>query len=736
MPDFISTQSEKRGPDAKRDATNFGVPEDKKRPEDQDDEDFLLTARKRFNRCLMWESENRKNAIDDLLFKNGDQWPANIRTDRTLQKRPCLTINKMKTFVHQIVNNVKQNMPGISITPVGDGSDKTTAQMLEGMIRQIERQSQARIAYLTGFDSAVSNGWGYWRLLTDYVSDKSFNQCIKVCQIRNPMRVYLDPDHQMPDGSDAKWGFISDLIPRDEFDQMYPDADPVPFDQGATGDDNVQDWSTLTHVRIAEYYCYVTEKRKLIALATGESVFEDELPEDAKKLIRAEGGKELIRDEREVEAKRVLYTKITAHQVLEENEWPGAYIPIIKCIGDVVDIEGKPTMAGMIRDAKDPQRMKNYWATAKTELIALAPKAPFIVEEGQIEGHEKQWQMANMRSYPYLEYKGVAIGGKQAPPPQRQPFAGPPAGVIEAEQSAEQDMMGTTGVRFDSTRSERIPDESGKALKELKFLGELGSYHYTANFMLSLEYTGKQFIDLIPKVYDVKQVVTILREDDTTENVTIEPNLQAPFQTRPNAMGKVEKLYNPSLGEYAVAITTGPNFQTKRQEARDGMTDYMRAIGPDAARVVAGPIARNMDWPQADEVADRMDAMLPPQVLSKGLDQFGDIPPKVKAIIGSQQNQIQQMGQQMQQMGKELADKNAELGVKQRIGDQNYDAKLTQIAADLKMHVESLIAKKLGDKDLIDERGFEAARDQINREADRDQQREAARTKAASIPVA
>ena len=720
MAEFLSPQSKpSRYPDEKRDAVNMAIPEDQKRPEDQDDDDYLLTARKRFARVLSSEAMNRKDAVDDLMFKNGEQWPANIKTQRVLEKRPCLTVNKMKTFVHQVVNNLKQSPPSIDVSPVGDGSDKNVADMLKGMIRQIERNCSADIAYFTGFDSAVSNGWGYWRLLTDYEDDDSFDQILKVERIRNPMRVYMDPDSQMPDGSDAKWAFISDLIPREEFEEMYPDAELVPWEQGASGDDAWKDWSTQTHVRIAEYFCFISTRRKLVSLADGFKGFEDELPEEAKKLI--EVSPELVIDTREVDAKTVWWSKITAHQILEEQEWPGRWIPIVKVTGDEVDIEGKVTLSGIIRDAKDPQRMKNYWATHKTELVALAPKAPFILEEGQIEGHEQRWQQANAKSYPYLLYKGTSIAGKQAPAPARQQLVGAPAGVIEAEQSSEQDMMGTTGVRFDATKSERLPDESGKALQQLKFLGELGSFHYTSNFIHALKFTGMQFVDLIPKIYDSRRVVTILREDNSEEQAVIEPGLETPFQTRPNGKGKVEKLYNPGLGKYAVAITTGPNFQTKRSEAVDGMTNYMRALGPEAARMIAGPMARNMDWPGADEIADRMDSMLPPQALQKGLEQqFGNLPPQVKSLIGSMQNQMQGMGQQMQMMGKELEDKQSELQLGKYKVDKDTDAKWGKIAADLKMHMESLINERLGAKDQMQQDGFEAARDQTNKETDRD----------------
>jgi hypothetical protein len=429
----------------------------------KNESDFVYQAVARFHRAASSEAINRKEGLDDLRFKKGDQWPEDIRAARANEKRPCLTINKVKTFVHQITNEQRQNRPAINISPVGDKSDPETAKMLKGLIRQIERQSNADVAYDTGFDGAVSNGWGYWRILTEYDGEDSFDQVLRIGRIRNPFRVYLDPDHQEPDGSDAQWGFISDMMPRAEFKDLYPNANISPWEESAIGDEVYSLWSTETHVRIAEYFYYETKLRRLVALEGGHQGYYDELAPAVQAQMKLNPS--MVKKDREVQCKSVKWCKLTQHEKLEEVDWLGKWIPIIKVIGDEVDIEGKVSFAGVIRDSKDPQRMKNYWATAKTELVALAPKAPWIMEEGQVEGHEKAWREANNKSNPYLLYKGVNVGGKPAPPPQRQQFAGPPAGVIQAEESAEQDMMATTGIRFDATKGERVSDESGKALQ-------------------------------------------------------------------------------------------------------------------------------------------------------------------------------------------------------------------------------------------------------------------------------
>jgi hypothetical protein len=650
-------------------------------------EDFLATARKRWERANSAESEDRQMAVDDLRFKNGDQWPEQIKASRAQEKRPCLTINKMKTFVHQITNDQRQNRPAINVSPVGDKADPETAKMLKGLIRQIERQSNADIAYDTAFDGAVSNGWGYWRILTDYEGDDSFDQVIRVVRIRNPFRVYIDPDAQEPDGSDAKWGFISDLILRTEFKQNWPKADPIDWDSASVGEE-FKNWCTETHVRIAEYFCFETTKRKLLALANGHIGFEDELADELKAALELDP--DLIVNEREVQAKKIRWYKITAKEILEENEWLGKWIPIVKVVGDEIDIEGKVTRAGLVRDAKDPQRMYNFWCTSETELIALAPKAPWIMEEGQVEGHEKSWKDANTKAHPYLLYKGTSIAGKPSQPPQRQQFVGPPAGVVQAKIGAAQDMQAVTGVRFDATQHERLADESGKAMRELKRIGELGNFHYIDNLARALRHTGRILIDLIPKVYDTKRVLTILREDDSEEQVGIDPSMQNAVGEEKTADGRTRALYNPKVGDYDVAVTIGPSFATKRAEAADSMLGFMKAV-PQAAPVIGDLIAKNMDWPGAEEIAARLAASLPPNLQKMSLGKF---PPEAQALIQSLTGQLEQMQQQHNQALAMLGDKEADRKIERDKISKDFEAKMTKIAADMQEAIVGMVAKQ------------------------------------------
>jgi len=653
---------------------------------------FLHQAVKRFVRAESREAQNRQLAIEDLRFKDGDQWPAAIKASRTIEKRPCLTVNKMKTFVHQITNDQRQNRPAINISPVGDKGDPETARMLKGLIRQIERVSRADTAYDTGFDSAVSMGWGYWRIVTEYDGPDTFDQVIRIERIRNPFTVYIDDASIEPDGSDATWCFISKLIPRSEFEEEYPRATITPWQEGTIGDD--VNWDTQTEIRIAEYFYTEHEQRELVALESGHVGYLDQLDPSIRAEIDANPA--LIVKRRTVQEKSIKWCKITSHEILEEQDWPGKYIPVVRVIGDEIDIEGKVNYSGLIRDAKDPQRMYNFWVTSETELIALAPKAPWIMEEGQIEGHEQRWKEANTKSLPYLLYKGTNIAGKPSPPPQRQQFVGPPQGVVAAKIAAAQDMQATTGIRFDATMQERMYDESGKALRELKRVGDLGNFHYVDNLSRSLRYTGIQLIDLIPHIYDTPRIETILREDDSEERVGIDPNLPTASGKRQEADGRTLRLFNPRVGDYEVVVTVGPNFATKRAEAADSMLMFMKAV-PQAGPLIGDLIAKNMDWPGAEEIATRLASMLPPQLMNKKLD---ELPAEARGMVMSLMQQMQQLKQEHDKAVALLGDKEKDRQI-EREGLQNerskiaadYDAKMAQVVATLEAKIADIEAK-------------------------------------------
>lgn len=659
---------------------------------DDEDQKILLEARKRFDRCIAAEGDNRKAALEDTKFLKGDQWPADVAAQRNTDKRPCLTFNKLPTFVHQVTNPQRENRPSINISPVGDQVDVKAAKMFGGVFRAIQRQCRADIAYDTAFWQAASCGYGYWLVTTEYEAPDSFNQNIIVKRIRNQFTVYVDPDAQMPTGQDARFGFITENMPREEFKEQYPDSQMVAFNPSGAGD-TFKEWVSKDSIRVAEYYVIEHKMRDLVQLNNGHTGWKDKLDEATKKAIAS--GSIKIDNERKSEEKTCMWYKITALEILERTEVKTeGLIPIVRVIGDEIDEQGKVTYSGIVRHAKDPQRMYNYWRTTEAEIVALQPKAPYIMEEGQVEGHESQWKQANTKAYPYLTYKGTNVAGKPAPPPQRQPMVQAPQGVLQAIQGAAQDMQATTGIRFDATIAERVHDESGKALHELRRSGDIGSFHYEDNLGRALDYTGLLFLKMFPNYYDTARTLMILREDGKEQAVRIDPNAQKPLANGKGPDGKSLPIFNPTIGKYGVTVTVGPSYATKRIEAVDQMLKFVNSMPPELAIKVADLIAKNMDWPEADQFATRLARMLPPNLLAPDMQ---DVDPQLQALIQSLQSQLQQAAMEKMQMTKMLQDKTADRMIMADKNEKDFRAKVMAVAQKMQA------AGQKADTDFIDQ---------------------------------
>ncbi len=577
------------------------------------------------------DSQNRAEALGDLKFAGGDQWPVEIQNSRNLESRPCLTINKIDAYIRQVTNQQRQQRPRIKVHPVNNEGDLKVAQVVEGITRHIEVNSNADTAYDTAFEYAVRMGWGYWRVNTNYVSEDSFDQEIYIEPVDDPFSVYFDPNSVSPDGSDAEKCLVTTVMSKAAFREQYPGADDGSgFLPRATGDDTAE-WVTREDIRIAEYWYIERQRATLVLLSDGTKVFEDELP--SPELLDA--SKITIMDKRPSFRKKVKWCKLTAMEILEEKEWPGKYIPIVPCYGAQLIVEGKRKKYGLVRFAKDPQRMYNFWRTSMTESIALAPKPKWLLAEGQDEGHESEWALANIKSTPVLRYKQKDIEGVPAGVPQRIQPEPPPEGIMVAASAIADDLKTVLGI-FDP--AQELPGNiSGKALQGQQMQVDLSNFHFYDNMTRSIKHTGKIILDLIPKIYDTQRVLRIIGVDGKPDLVTI---------NEVQATGEV--MNDVTVGLYDVVMDTGPGYNSKRQQAVEAMMPLMTE--PAVFQAAGDLLFRNMDFPGADVIADRLAAMNP---LAK-IDPQSEVPPQAQMQLLAQQQQIAQMEQQMIAMQLEI----------------------------------------------------------------------------------
>lgn len=617
------------------------------------DKDTLAEALEEFRLSEDSEAENRKQWLDDIKFARlGEQWPDGVRRQRELEGRPCLTINRLPAMVRSVLNDARQNKPSIKVHPVDSGAKRETAEILNGLIRNIEYTSSAEVAYDTALDHAVTGGFGYFRVVTDYACDDQFEQDIMIERIANPLTVYGDENSTCADSSDWNKAFTTDLYTEDAFEKRWKGAEKSNWETGYQ--DMPNGWRDGDLIRVAEWWSRKEVPATLLKLSDGMVLYEKEYLK-IKEILDAQGI--VIVGTRDTKTYKVTQRIISGAEVLETNEWAGKYIPIIPVYGDEVNVEGKRHWISLVRWAKDPQQMFNYWRTASTELVALAPKTPFIGPKGAFNTDQAKWATANSMSYPYIEYDGPVA-------PQRQPFAGPPAGALQEALNASDDMKSVMGI-YDAALGARSNETSGRAILQRQRESDTATFNYIDNLSRAIKHAGRVMVDLIPKVYSAPRIIRVIHEDGTNESVPINkpfvPEQSQSPESQQYSAGKQQetvegltKIYDVTTGKYDVTCEVGPSFSTKREEAANQMMELGKMF-PPMMQIAGDLLVKNLDWPGADDIADRLKAMLPPQLQGRSpqvmqmQQQMQQMDQSAKQAVAQLQQQIQQLQQQLAQ---------------------------------------------------------------------------------------
>jgi hypothetical protein len=578
------------------------------------------------------------------------------------------------------------NRPQIKIRPVDSGSDRQTAEVIQGLIKNIEVQSDANIAYDTAFDGAVSCGFGAFRISSEYVEDTSFDQELRILPIMNQFSVYYDPDAQKWNKEDGEFWIITELMSRKGFEKKFPDADLNTFD--ADRDDS---WGSHDEIRVAEYFYkdWYTGTLRLYK----NVVTEEERKTIDETLDELEGWEEIRK--RDVETFRIMWARVTGSQILEgPEERPGKHFPIIPIFGKNINIENKINYRGAVRNSKDSQRLYNYNRSASAELLSLAPKAPYLLTPTQVQNHEAEWKLSNKRNFTYLLYNP---DGRAKGIPQRQPPNPVSTGIQQEVLVSDQELHDTTGLQR-SALGKQGNEKSGKAIMARQKEGDVGNYQFTDNLIRAMTHLGRILVDLIPIYYDTPRVVRIFQEDGKDIPVMV---------NQPNESGQI---YDLTTGRYDVTVNVGPSFTTQRQEAASSMIEFLQYV-PDAAPMIADLVAKNMDWPGAEQIEKRLKTMLPPQVLAAEESQPGQQQPGQQQQE-QQQDPLQQM--QMEAQAKKMAAeetiaemevqlKQIELSKKEAELDQ-IDLENIEIATGITVQKFEMAQKIIGEVDANQQR--------------------------------
>lgn len=581
-------------------------------------DDLLKEARERAKLAADADRFNREEALDDMRNIVGLQWPDDVRAKREEDNRPCLTINRLPQFLRQVTGDLRNMNPAIKAIPADTKASQEDAELVEGIIRQIQYESDASSIYERAAESAAACGMGFFRVLTDYVSNDSFDQKIIIQSIDNPFSVYFDPEARKSTREDARWCLITQVMTEEAFKDAYPDKVAVSVEQDGSGD-GLEFWRQNGETVVAEYF-WKEPKSKTIMLLPNGMILEN-APKDL-------GGKT-----RTVNYDVIMWAKISGKDVLEgPQEFPGDHIPVIAVMGEELHIGDRIYRSSVIRFAKDPQRLYNYWRSAQTEMIALQPKAPYLVTAKQISGLEQIWSEANDSNRPYLPY----IPDPNAPAPQRATPPIPSSGMMQEVGLAADDMKATTGI-YDAGLGQRSDEKSGVAIRQRQMESDVSTSIYSDNMAKAVAHCGRVIVSMIPKIYDTNRMLATIGEDD--QHGMTEINKPMMSENGPITINDMTK------GKFDVRVAVGPNYATKRQETAESMMQFIQAF-PPAAQVAGDLIAKSMDWPDAEKIAERLKKMLP-----SGMAEEDD--PQAQAQMQQQQMMQAQEAQQQQAMAQQ-----------------------------------------------------------------------------------
>ena len=677
-------------------------------------QNFLAIARKRWRQSADNESELRRDMLDDLRFYNADQWPDNIKLDRVLDGRPCLTINRLPQFVRQVLNQARQQRPAIQYNPIDNGADVDTAEVLQGIARSIERASNAPMHYNQAGEHQVVMGRGWLRVRADWIAPDSFEQEILIESPEDPFIVYPDPASGTPDGSDMLWAFLIARVPWYEYHIKWPKAQRASMTDWTSVGDDAAEWVNESGVLVAEYYYIEMVAAELVEYSIDLGDGQPMTLTSYSTAIRAKDTKPgpngeppliTILRRRPTVQRQLKWATINGIEVLEGNkektggrDLPGPFIPLVPMQGEKLVVNGERNLRGMVRDAKDPQRTYNFWVSAETEMIALAPRAPVVGAVGQFETTKEQWLLANRRNFPFLEYDPIDINGNLVPAPQRNAFDPNVTPIIQATQQADADLKSVIGM-FDASQ-EHSREQSGKAIIARQAQGEQGNSHFLHNQALTIQQVGRILLHWIPVYYDQPRVIRIVGLDDRERDVMVHSGNPEAAQgmmqeQQDNPLLKTLQsgaLYDVGVGRYDVSVSVTPSFQSRRAESVEAMTQLLQAY-PLAAPYALDVLTKNMDWPGARELSERFKHLVPPE--ARDDDGQQEIPPEVQEQLQQMQMQLEQATQILEEQQKIIDTKateqeglakirQMELESNERLAQMKQEMELAKIAEKAK----------------------------------------------------
>ena len=651
----------------------------------KENKDLLQTVKDRYDVMVEADEDNRREAMIDMKFTNvpGYQWTDNMKEERG--NRPCYEFNKIRISCKRIINDMRANRPAGKVRAV-EGGDVEIAEINEGLIRNIWNVSDGDTIVDYAGEYQVAAGMGAWRVSTEYSDDTAFNQDIIIEEIQNPFTLYCDPSCRDLMQRDAMDWLLTERISNKEFEARWPKAEKSDFEGIVEFDDDEDIWQDEEYVRIAEYWWKEPVKKEIwqVQGPDGQVRVVDSTSDEGQALAKDPSQGEVLK-KREVKTHEIQWCICSGSRILEgPTKWGNTEFPFVVVYGEYVYVDGRPYWWGLPRFARDAQRSYNIARTAISETIAQAPKSFFWSTPKQAEGLTDQWSVMHKKNLPFALYNPDP---KAPGPPSRMGGADVPVALMQESQIASDEIKAVTGI-YDASLGARSNENSGRAIYARQQQGEIATFNYQDNMAKGIRRTYEILLDLIPTIYDTERELRILGQDGSENYVKVNHVVQD-MET-----GQAIRVNDLSAGKYDVTITVGPNFSTQRQEAAETYGELGRQF-PELMGVAGDLVFKSMDLPYADDIAERLKTLLPPQIQQQIDSKQKNIPPEVMQVMAQAEaamQEVQQYGQLVQAANEELQQDKAEVE-KGKAEIKTELANLRAAKAEFDAHVADATAK-------------------------------------------
>jgi hypothetical protein len=626
-----------------------------------------------------WQEIRDEASADMAAISVEGPWSMEDRNDREAKGRPCVHLDLINQYLNQTKGNVRKSKRAVQLIPKGQGANDQDAKIRSGIVMGIEERSQAQPIYLNAFECMIERSYGFAVIRTEYKDDSSFDQDIIIKPVMNPDTVLLSLLYKQPDASDVPEAFLLDLMTRSKFKKDYPDAKITDFASEVMGEQGVADWITDKNVQVAEYWRVEHETKTLLLVETGKGtviLLKDEW--------EAAGKHGEVKRDRKISIPKVMQYMTNGVEVLDEIPWAGSRIPIISCLGPerwrTLGGKARRELLSMVRFARDPQMLYDFLATQETELAGMVPKTPYVGYKGQFESDKEVWQEITKVPHAFVQADVVIDGsnGQILPPPQRGDWSPDFQQYELAKDSAGRSLQSSMGISPLPTAAQRRNEKSGVALEKIDDMESIGSINFVDRYENGfLHNMGWQLNELIKPILDTQREMPVSHPDGSHKVLSLIGNTSHPIDDSGayEVQGLPEDHFHTGKGEFDVTISTGPSYQSEREEQSEFVNQLIENLqsipmpGTPAAVILGLAIKMRPDLgPIGEQIAD---VLSPPDP--------NNLPPQAQAIVAQLQGQMQLLTQENSQLKMEKAAKQMEqqgkMEIEQIRGQHKLDAK-------------------------------------------------------------